>query len=279
MLIDAHLHLWRRARGDYGWLTPELGPLWRDFEPEDAAAALAAHRVDRALLVQAAPTAAETCHLLAIAKAAPWAAGVVGWADLEAPDAADQIAALAAGEPLLTGLRPMIQDLADPDWMLQPTLGPGLRALAHAGLTFDALVLPPHLPRLRRFATRYPDLRIVIDHAAKPRPRAMDLGDWRAQMAGIAAESTAFCKLSGLATEIGLDWRAEEIAPILDHLLECFGPARLIWGSDWPVLLLAGDYGGWLCAARALIEERLSAGEAALVFGANAIAAYRLADG
>lgn len=279
MRIDAHLHLWRRARGDYGWLTPALGPLWRDFEAQDAADQLAGNGIDRAVLVQAAPTVAETDHLLAIAAEAPWAAGVVGWADLEAEDAADTIAAKAAAAPALKGLRPMIQDIPDPDWMLRDSLAPGLGAMAQAGLTFDALVLPHHLARLRRFVARYPDLTIVIDHAAKPRPRETDLAEWRAEMAGIATESAAYCKLSGLATEIGPDWQADEIAPILDHLLETFGPDRLIWGSDWPVLLLAGGYGVWLSAARALIEERLSAEEAALVFGINAIAAYRLADG
>jgi L-fuconolactonase len=278
MVIDAHLHLWRRARGDYGWLTPDMGPLWRDVEAADAAKELAAHGVELALLVQAAPTPEETDHLLAIAQTAPWAAGVVGWEDLEAADAPDRIAARAHTEPLLRGLRPMIQDLPDSDWMLRASLAPGLSAMAQAGLTFDALVMAHHLPRLRRFVALYPELTIVVDHAAKPRVREAGLADWKAEIAGVAAESAAFCKLSGLATEIGPDWQASEIAPVLDHLLATFGPERLIWGSDWPVLLLAGSYGGWLSAARALIAERLSVEQAAAVFGGNAIRAYGLAE-
>lgn len=274
--IDAHQHFWRPSRGDYGWLTQELGPIYRDFMPDDLAPLLKTAGIDKTILVQAAPTLAETDWLLDLAEKTPFVAGVVGWADFAAPDAAEMIMALAE-RPLLVGLRPMIHDIADPDWMLGAALEPAFAALKAAGLVFDALVKPPHLSRLLTLADRHPDLSIVIDHGAKPliAAGALDprLGSWRADMAALAARANITCKLSGLITEAGGAWDTGKLKPYVAHLLAVFGPERLIFGSDWPVCTLAAEYAAWHDAARALTSH-LPAPAQAAIFGGNAARIY-----
>jgi L-fuconolactonase len=275
--IDAHQHFWRLGRGDYGWLTPALAPIYRDFEPTDLAPLLARTGIDGTILVQAAPTVAETRFLLELAAATPFVAGVVGWAPLDAPDAADVVAELA-GDPRLRGLRPMLHDLPDVDWMLRPALAAGLRAMAALDLTFDALVRPIHLPNLRRLLARHPDLRVVIDHGAKPDIAGGPHGPWAPwadDMAHLARDTRAWVKLSGLVTEDGSAWSVERLRPYVDHLLHHFGPDRMIFGSDWPVVTLRAGYGEWLAAAEALLGglERSARDQ---VLGLNAIACYRL---
>jgi L-fuconolactonase len=276
MQIDAHQHFWRVDRGDYGWLTPDTHrAICRDFDPGDLAPLLATAGIERTVLVQAAPTEAETQFLLEAAHATPFVAGVVGWADFEAPDVAERIAALAADEALL-GLRPMLQDLADDAWILRPALNPALDAMEAAGLAFDALVMPRHLPHLARFLNRRPDLKVVIDHGAKPDIAAGGLADWAAAMRAVARGSGVLCKLSGLVTEAGDGWTTERLKPFADVLIEAFGPARLMWGSDWPVVNEAGGYSAWRAAAEALTAN-LSAEDRALVFGGTAAAFYGIA--
>ena len=268
MRIDSHQHFWKLSRGDYGWLTPDKGPIYRDFGPADLAPIRARNAIDRTIIVQAAPTLAETLYMLEIAAADPSVAGVVGWADFEAGDAPARIATLAR-DPLLVGLRPMVHDIADDDWLLRADLAPALRAMASAGLVFDALVRPRHLSRLLAFADRYPELRIVIDHGAKPFIRERRLDPWRADIAALAARGNVTCKLSGLANEAGPDWIARDLAPYVEHLLAAFGPARLMWGSDWPVVDLAGGYDRWLAAAMELTAG-LSEADRDAIFGGNA---------
>lgn len=272
MILDAHQHFWRLDRGDYGWLTPDLALIHRDFGPADLVPLLREAGVDGTILVQAAPTVRETEYLLGLAHETEFVRGVVGWVDFDAPDAPDQVAQLAS-DPLLVGLRPMIQDIADDEWMLRPSHGPVLEAMIAHNLTFDALVLPRHLTRLRRLIDRHPDLRVVIDHGAKPDIAGGAQEAWATDMAMLARETRAFCKLSGLATEAAPDWTLQDLAPYAAHLLNCFSPNRLIWGSDWPVLRLAGDYLGWKAIAEAMVE-----GEAAraAVMGGTAARAYAL---
>ena len=205
MIIDAHQHFWQLNRGDYGWLTPDLKPLYRDFMPDDLTPHLQQTGIDGTILVQAAPTIAETEFLLKIADETPFVLGVVGWVDFAASSAVEDIARLAEN-PALVGLRPMIQDIADDDWMLRPDLAPAFDAMIKADLTFDALVLPRHLPRLRKLLSRYPDLRTVIDHGAKPDISGGQFDTWANDISIIANESSAYCKLSGLLTEAGADW-------------------------------------------------------------------------
>src|ERR1700722_6148210 len=234
MQIDAHQHFWRVDRGDYGWLTAEAHPaICRDFGPEDLKPLMAAAGVTCTVLVQAAPTTAETDFLLEMARATPFVAGVVGWADLEAPDAGATIEAMAA-DPKLLGLRPMLQDLGDDAWILKLELAPALDAMQAAGLRFDALVTPRHLPHMARLLAQRPELKVVIDHGAKPDIAAGDIEGWVTAMRAIARDTSAVCKLSGLVTEAGAGWTVEQLKPFVDILIEAFGPAPLMWGSDRP---------------------------------------------
>ena len=222
MKIDAHQHFWTLARGDYGWLTPDLEPLYRDFGPDDLLPILDENGLDGTVLVQAAPTVAETAFLLALAGAHDFIKGVVGWVDFEDPDAPAVISRLAE-HPKLVGLRPMIQDIADDTWILRKDLTPAVEAMTAHDLVFDALVLPRHLPHLLAFLRRHPNLRCVVDHGAKPEIRHNRFDDWAAGMTAIAVETQACCKFSGLVTEAGPDWRAADIAPYVEHLLTAFG--------------------------------------------------------
>jgi len=272
--IDAHQHFWDPARGDYGWLTADLPALFKPFGPEDLAPHLAAHGISGTVLVQAAPSLAETEYLLDIASRTPFVRGVVGWIDFEQPEQRDALERLAR-HPLLKGLRPMIQDIADPDWMLRPALDWAFKALIAHDLAFDALVLPGHLANLRILIDRYPDLRVVIDHGAKPQIRDGAFEPWASDIARLARETGAFCKCSGLVTEARADWTPTDLSPYLDHLLGSFGPERLIFGSDWPVLTLAGDYSGWFDTVNQAIGHWTQQQQAA-VLGGNASRFYRL---
>ncbi len=265
--IDAHQHYWRVARGDYGWLTPASGRLYRDYMPQDLSPLLDAHAIGETILVQAAPSVAETRFLLEIARDTQSAAGVVGWVDFAADDAPATIASLAQ-ERLLVGLRPMVQDIADDDWLLDPRLDAAFEALAAHGLVFDALVLPRHLRQLLVRARRHPNVTFVIDHAAKPFIRTGTLDPWRREIAELAALPNTACKLSGLPTEAAENWTVADLAPCADHVLANFGAARTLWGSDWPVVELAGGYRRWFEAAQAL------AGAHPGVFGENAARIY-----
>lgn len=273
MRIDAHQHFWRLSRGDYGWLNAAGFPkITRDFLPDDLAPSLKRAAIDKTILVQAAPTEEETVFLLQLAQATPFVAGVVGWVDFDANDAAERIASLAANSALV-GLRPMIQDIAETEWMLRPELAPALEAMQRHALRFDALVKPPHLPALAEFLDRYPDLPVVVDHGAKPDIASLELEHWAMLMRHIAKNSNARCKLSGLAFEAGPGWNAQGLKLYVDVLLECFGPSRLMWGSDWPVLNEVGDYEGWLAACETLTEH-LAPSEREELFGGTAASFY-----
>ncbi|MBL8830940.1 MAG: amidohydrolase family protein [Rhodospirillales bacterium] len=272
MRIDSHQHFWKLSRGDYGWLTPDKGPIYRDFGPADLAPFRARNAIARTIVVQAAPTVAETRFMLEIAAADPSIAGVVGWVDFTATDAPAAIRELAR-DPLLVGLRPMVHDIPDDDWLLRADIAPALREMEAAGLVFDALVQPRHLSRLLAFADRYPGLPVIVDHGAKPFIRERKLDPWRAEMAAFAARTHVVCKLSGLATEAAADWRPADLAPYVDHMLAVFGPGRLLWGSDWPVVDLAGGYDRWFDAA-AELTARLGQAERDAIFGGNAARIY-----
>jgi L-fuconolactonase len=276
MRVDSHQHFWQIVRGDYGWLNAADHPkIARDYLPHDLAPLLAAGNIDRTILVQAAPTEAETDFLLELANAAPFVAGVVGWIDFDAAEAADKIAQLASNSRIV-GLRPMIQDIPDSGWILRRQLAPALAAMQANELCFDALVTPRHLSALVEFLERYEGLSVVIDHGAKPDIASVVPDVWSASMRRIGRKSRALCKLSGLATEAGPSWSVQALKPYVDVLLECFGPSRLMWGSDWPVLNEVGDYGGWLSAAETLTEQ-LSSTEREQIFGRTAATFYGIA--
>jgi L-fuconolactonase len=275
VIVDAHFHCWRLARGDYGWLTPALGPIHRDVTVEDWQREAQPLGVAAGVLVQAAPTAAETAFLLEQAAPHDSVRGVVGWVDLLAADAPERIAHLAQTQPKLKALRPMLQDIADPDWMLQPALAPALDAMAAHGLVFDALVKPLHLPRLLMLCRRHPQLQVVIDHGAKPDIANHAWQPWADDLQRLARETTAVCKLSGLLTEAGPRPPADATRRYGEHLLDAFGPQRVLWGSDWPVLELAACYGDWWLDVQRLLAPLPEPARAA-VLGTNALRVYRL---
>lgn len=276
--VDSHLHFWQLARGDYLWLTPEFSALYRDFVPNDVDVTLRACGVDSVVVVQAAATEAETHYLLDLARQHPLIAGVVGWTDFEAADAPQRIAALCRdAQGRLKGLRPMVQDIADPQWLLRSELDPAFDALVANDLSFDALVAPVHLPVLAQRLARHPQLRAVLDHAGKPDIAGGGFAGWAQQIAHLAGQTNVLCKLSGLLTEAGRSASAADIEPYVAHLFASFGPGRIMWGSDWPVLTASADYLHWFDMARALVA-RLAAGYEEDVFANNAQRFYRLAQ-
>jgi L-fuconolactonase len=270
--IDAHHHLWRLARGDYGWLTPKLAPIYRDFTMADLEPLLDRHQIEGTILVQAAPTEAETTFLLEQAMTASRVCGVIGWIDFDAPDAARRVTEISEND-LLVGLRPMIQDIADDDWILRPALEPVFTRMTEVGLVFDALALPRHLERVAQIAERHPTLTIILDHLGKPGIASGDLDPWRDLIKTLASYPNVHCKLSGMATEAEPDWTIDDLRPFADHVLDRFGPARVLWGSDWPVVDLAGGYDRWWAASEALLKD-LSTSERQAVLGGNATILY-----
>jgi L-fuconolactonase len=277
--VDSHHHVWRLGRGDYGWLrpTPELAPIYRDFALDDLRPWLTAAGVDATVLVQAAPTIAETHYLLEVAhRSDELVRGVVGWTDLAAPDAVATLSALAA-DPLMKGVRPMLQDLADPAWILQPDVQPALSALPQLGLRFDALVKPRELKALLLMLERHPDLAVVVDHCAKPEIASGVWQPWADDVAVIAANTTACCKLSGLVTEAGAGWNVVALRRYVEHILACFGSRRVMWGSDWPVVTLAASYSDWVAATDALLAG-LPGAERDAIRGGNARRFYDIGD-
>lgn len=267
-IIDSHHHLWTIGGPGQVWPDASWPALFRDFAMADLRQEADGLALAGTVLVQSQPDERDTAWMIAEAADEPLIRAIVGWTDLLAPDAPARIRALA-GNSKLRGLRPMLQAIPATSWVLQPGLAPALAAMIDAGLRFDALVEPRHLPVLDELAERWPALPIVVDHAAKPQARHNQLDPWRGDMARLARHPNVWCKLSGLRTEQDADqhWRA--LKPYVDHLVACFGE-RLMWGSDWPVLRHAGDsYGDWVRAADALTEldperrERLFCGAAA----------------
>jgi L-fuconolactonase len=283
--IDAHQHFWRIARGDYGWLTAADHPvIHRDFLPADLLPLLKDAQIHKTILVQAAPSVVETEFLLELSAEAGFVAGVVGWVDFEASDAAGTIDRLARNISLL-GLRPMIQDLADDDWMLSARIESALAAMAANNLRFDALVKARHLPNLRKFLDRHQELPVVIDHGAKPDIARGDVHQWQADIRAIARDTHAFCKLSGLVTEARKNCDAHDIRPVVETLCDAFGADRLMWGSDWPVLNEAWDSAGapkpdpytrWHAMAEELTRS-LTGSARKRVFGGTAAEFYGVA--
>jgi len=275
--VDAHHHVWQLGRGDYGWLTPALAPIYRDFDLADLAPLLADAGVGATVLVQAAPTIEETRFLLRVAKGSGGLVrGVVGWVDLVSADAEANLADLA-GDRLLKSVRPMLHDIPDPEWILRADVSRALAALPRLGLRFDALVRPPHLPALLRMVERNPDLDVVIDHGAKPWIASGHMQPWGDAIAALARNPRVHCKLSGLVTEAGERWTVASLQPYVDHLVACFGGERLLWGSDWPVVDLGGGYRRWSAATAALLAG-LAATDRAAIMGGNARRFYGLDD-
>lgn len=272
--VDSHQHFWQLSRGDYDWLTPELDILYRDCLPTELSPLLAESQVNQTILVQAAATTAETEFMLQLAAENDFVAGVVGWVDMTSDNAVSDIEKFSQN-PYFKGIRPMLQDIDDVNWVLQPKLAPIFELLIAKNLTFDALVLPKHLDALYQLLTRYPALNVVIDHGAKPNISDGSNPEWFEKIALIAAQTSAVCKLSGLVTEAGNNPQLAQLQPYMAHLLQCFGPTRLMWGSDWPVLDLSSNYKSWLEQAEDFFKP-LTCSEQQSIWAGTATNFYRL---
>ena len=274
MIIDAHQHLWRIGQNGCSWPTPDLVAIHRHFEIHDLVLTAVPLGVVGTVLVQSQPDDRDTDWLLQAAARSDLLKAVVGWVDLRSQEAPRRIEELAA-HAKMRGLRPMLQGLAEDDWILDRALDPAIEAMKAHRLSFDALVFTRHLRHICVFAERHPALSIVIDHGAKPPIASGALEPWRREITRAAAFPNIWCKLSGLLTEAAAAQGADALWPYVAHLLESFGPERLMWGSDWPVLHLAGDYAGWLAMARALCKTGDEASQRAL-FGGTASKFYRI---
>jgi len=273
MIIDAHQHFWRIGLPHCDWPTPDLAAIHRDFDPADLLAVARPVGVRGCIAVQSQPNDADTDWLLSVAADERFVLGVVGWADLAATHAGTRIADLAQ-RPGLVGLRPMLQSLADDAWITSPEIAPALDAVEACDLALDALVHARHLPHLLEVCDRRPGLRVVIDHGAKPPLATGSIDGWKAAIAPFADLPHVHCKLSGLLTEAAPDQAEADFRSVVDHLMAVFGPDRLMWGSDWPVLNLAADYDGWLMQAQRWTE--LADKDRDAVFGGNALRFYGL---
>jgi L-fuconolactonase len=267
-VIDSHAHLWRLGENGFTWPTADLESIYRDFVLEDLKQVTAAAGVDGVVLVQSQASLTDTQWLLSLAND-PLVAGIVGWIDFTAPHGSSDMRALAETKAL-RGLRPMVQDL-ESDWYDAPELDPVFATMSELELVLDGLIRPKHLPSLRRLAERHPQLSILIDHGAKP--DFSDLGSWRDEVGAIAKLPNVTCKFSGLLTELPAGADPGAIRSAFDVLWNCFGAGRLIWGSDWPVLRLAGTYDNWLTQAQSLVPVE----HHGQVFDGNARRVYRIA--
>jgi L-fuconolactonase len=276
-VIDAHVHLWDLTTRPQPW-TEQFPALQRSFLLRDLEQELNSHGVDTAVVVQAGDTTGETLDLLALAVTSPRLAGVVGWADLDSRDAASAVAALRAapGGGRLVGVRHQLQAEPDPLYLARSGVRDGLTAVAAGGLAYDVVVSPGQLALVVDTAAALPDVRFVLDHAGKPPIASGDLRAWRADLARLAALPNTAVKLSGLVTEADwARWTQAGLAPVIDHVLACFGAERTMAGSDWPVCLLAADYGTVRSTLAAALARLDAAGQAA-VLGGTAARWYRI---
>ena len=277
MQIDAHHHFWNPARGDYGWMPEDNATLNRAYGPADLAPHLAAAGIDATILVQAAPTIAESEYMLGIADATPHVAAVTGWVDFENPAHQAELARLA-GHPKFSAVRPMIQDIPDDDWMLRDDVKWGFEAITDLGLRFEALGFPRHLENFLAIFTRHPEMKVVIDHCMKPQIATHDATQfkvWADGMTQLANETAAFCKFSALITEADADWQTDDLRPYAEHVINAFGAERVMWGSDWPVCRLRGEYAEWRAASLVLTDGCTDAEQAA-IYGDTANRFYNL---
>jgi L-fuconolactonase len=278
MRIDAHQHFWRYRPETHAWISDSMAVLKRDFLPRDLEPLLRARGFTGCIAVQAAQSVEETRFLLDLAARHPFVRGVVGWVDLVSPDLDRQLEHLGR-DPRLRGVRHVAQDEPDDRWLARPDVVRGIGSLRRFGLSYDILVYPRQLPAALELVRHLPDQPFVVDHVAKPEIRAGRLEPWRSDLLALAAHANVACKLSGLVTEAAWDrWTPEGLRPWLETALECFGPERLMIGSDWPVCLLAGDYDRVVGLAADFVAS-LTADEQAAILGANALRFYGILGG
>lgn len=277
MTIDSHQHFWRYDPVAHHWLPDAMRTLRRDFLPEDLERETAAAGVGGTVSVQALQTLGETRFLLDLARSNPFILGVVGWVPLTDPGVAGILERLAS-EPALKGCRHVLQDEPDDDYMLRPDFNEGVRAVNAAGLAYDILIYERHLPQALRFVDRHPGQVFVLDHIGKPRIRDGSFAAWSGAIRDLACRQNVYCKVSGMATEADWGgWTEADLGPYLDTVLEAFGPPRLMFGSDWPMSLVAVGYGRW-CELVRDFASRLGEAERDRILGGTAAEAYGLGE-
>jgi L-fucono-1,5-lactonase len=275
MKIDSHHHFWKYDPAEYGWINDSMRIIRRDFLPTDLQAELRKVGIDGAISVQARQTLDETRWLLDLAEQNEFINGVVGWVPLSGPDVCKHLDELST-RPLLKGIRHVVQDEPDDRFVHRDDFNAGVRALANYGLVYDILIYEWHLPHAIEFVDRHPNQVFVLDHLAKPRAKEHAVDPWRTNILRIAERENVFCKLSGLVTEADWNaWTEGQLSVYLETVIEAFGPRRVMFGSDWPVCLLASSYARWYDVVRGFCTE-LSPSEQARVFGETAIEAYNL---
>ena len=275
MRIDSHQHFWNYSANEYGWLGDGMESLRRDFYPEHLEPELLANRMDGCIAVQARQTLEETVWLLDLADESAFVKGVVGWAPLAAPDF-EAIAERLASQKKLVGLRHVVQSEADPTSLENPDFQRGVAAMRSRDWVYDILIFERQLPAAIAFVDRFPNNRFVLDHVAKPRIRDGEFETWATRMRGMARRPNVWCKVSGMVTEADWKgWQPAHLRPYLDLVLEAFTPQRLLFGSDWPVCLVASTYGRWVQTVEDWSRE-LSDAERGRLFGETAREVYAL---
>lgn len=277
MIVDAHHHLWDLSVRDQDWITdPPMGAIRRSFlEPDFVAAAPS---VTTSVLVQTVCVPEETPEFLAVAASSDVVGAVVGWTDLTSAGVGDALDSLVDGPDgsWLRGIRHQVQGEPDPEWLCRKDVWHGLAAVGARGLVYELLTLPHQLPAARRTVAALGNVPFVVDHCSKPAIGSADPGEWAELIRSLAAHENVTCKLSGLVTEA--DWKSWDVAllrPYFEVVLDAFGSDRLMFGSDWPVCLLAASYSEWLEAAQELTSE-LSPDEQASIFSGTARRVYGL---
>jgi L-fuconolactonase len=276
-IIDSHQHFWQVGQFDYPWMSAEAATLYRDFLPADLEPILDKCGVRRTVLVQASNSLDETRWLLELADRYPFIAGVVGWVDLMSPQAEAQVVMFAT-HPKFKGVRHLVESEPADDWLAQPRVLSGLKALAAHGVAYDLLVHTRHLKHVRTVAEHCPDLRLVVDHMAKPPIARGEIREWARALKAVAQCPGIHCKLSGLVTEADhAEWATADLTPYVECALEWFGATRIMIGSDWPVCLLAASYERALDTYQELLAG-LNDRERQHVLADNAASFYRLED-
>ena len=276
-IIDSHQHFWKYNPEEYGWIGPQMQTLRRDFLPEHLASERKETGVDQSIAVQARSTVDETEWLLRLAETNDSIAGVVGWVPLSAPDGHQEIERFAA-HPKLVGLRHVVQDEPDDRYLLRPDFNAGVASLRRFGLIYDILIFERHLSAAIEFVDRHPSQVFVLDHIAKPRVCEGALSPWLENMKELARRSNVYCKLSGMVTEANWKaWKSGDLRPYFDVVLEAFTPKRIMFGSDWPVLLVASTYHGWFSTVKNATAG-LTDTEQNRIWGGTAAEAYGLTD-
>ena len=271
-MIDSHQHFWQVGRFDYPWMSEDLGVLYRDYLPADLAPILQQNGVRKTVLVQASNSVAETRWLLELADANDFIAGVVGWVDLESSEIE------LSAHPKFKGVRHLVESEPNDDWLVQPSVLSGLRKLSERGLSYDLLVHTRHLKHVHRVAESCPDLALVIDHLAKPPIARNEIKEWSNALGPLARYPNVHCKLSGLVTEANWNsWQSDDLRPFVDCALEFFGVDRMMFGSDYPVCLLAASYDRVLDSFQEILKDHSDA-DREKIFSTNAAKFYRLND-